>query len=96
MNAEATILKYASNIRVQEPRNGTYEGRLKSSWTHLITPSRYDDGLFFKVPPLANDALTTINPLLQNVLQTVDHFEICCLGASFHGWKAQKSHGGEI
>jgi hypothetical protein len=35
------------------------------------------DGLFFKVPPLASDALlTTLHPLLENVLQTVDHFEI--------------------
>jgi hypothetical protein len=33
---------------------------------------RYGDGLFFEVPPLASDALlTTIHPLLQNVLQTV-------------------------
>jgi hypothetical protein len=61
-----------------------YEGRFKSSWTHLITPSRCGDGLFFKVPPLASDALlTTLHPLLENVLQTVDHFEISCLGAPF-------------
>jgi hypothetical protein len=39
---------------------------------------------FFEVPPLASDALlTTLNPLLYNVLQTVDHFEISCLGAPF-------------
>jgi hypothetical protein len=42
------------------------------------------DGLFFKVSPLASDALlTTLHPLLDNVLQTVDHFEISCLGAHF-------------
>jgi hypothetical protein len=44
------------------------------------------DGLFFffEVPPLASDALlTTLHPLLENVLQTVDHFEISCLGALF-------------
>jgi hypothetical protein len=30
------------------------------------------DGLFFEVPPLASDALlTTLHPLLENVLQTV-------------------------
>jgi hypothetical protein len=30
------------------------------------------DGLFFEVPPLASDALlTTLHPLLKNVLQTV-------------------------
>jgi hypothetical protein len=45
---------------------------------------RGDDGLFFEVPPLASDALvTTLHPLLENVLQTVDHFEISCLGAPF-------------
>jgi hypothetical protein len=42
------------------------------------------DSLFFKVPPLASDALlTTHDPLLENVLQTVDHFEISCFWAPF-------------
>jgi RNAse (barnase) inhibitor barstar len=45
---------------------------------------RCSDGLFFEVPPLASDALpTTLHPLLENVLQTVDNFEISCLGAPF-------------
>jgi hypothetical protein len=45
---------------------------------------RCGDGLFFKVPPLASDAvLTTLHPLLESVLQTVDHFEISYLGAPF-------------
>jgi hypothetical protein len=39
---------------------------------------------FFDVPSLASDALlTTLHPLLENVLQTVDHFDISCLGAPF-------------
>jgi hypothetical protein len=47
------------------------------------------DGLFIKVSPLANDALlTTLHPLLENVLQTVEHFEISCLGAPF-SWLAK-------
>jgi hypothetical protein len=45
---------------------------------------RCGDGLFFEVPPLASDALlTTLHPLLENVLQIVDHFEISCRGAPF-------------
>jgi hypothetical protein len=45
---------------------------------------RCGDGLFFEVLPSASDALlTTLHPLLENVLQTVDHFEISCLGAPF-------------
>jgi hypothetical protein len=45
---------------------------------------RCGDGLFFEVLPLASDALlTTLHPLLENVLQTVDHFEISCLEAPF-------------
>jgi hypothetical protein len=45
---------------------------------------RCGDGLFFEVPPLASDTLvTTLHPLLENVLQTIDHFEIYCLGAPF-------------
>jgi hypothetical protein len=51
--------------------------RLGTSW-------RCGDGLFFELPPLASDAfLTTLRPLLENVLQTVNHFEISCLGAPF-------------
>jgi hypothetical protein len=42
------------------------------------------DGLFFEVPPLASDALRrTLHPLLENLLQTVGDFEICCLGTPF-------------
>jgi hypothetical protein len=38
----------------------------------------------FEVPPLAIDALlTTLHPLLGNVLQTVDYFEISCFAAPF-------------
>jgi hypothetical protein len=45
---------------------------------------RCGDGLFFEIPPLASDALlTTLHPLLENVLQTVDHFEISYLRALF-------------
>jgi hypothetical protein len=39
---------------------------------------------FFEVPPLAsNKLLTLLHPLLENILQTVNHFEISCLGALF-------------
>jgi hypothetical protein len=31
----------------------------------------------------SDELLTTLHPLLENVLQTVDHFEISCLGAPF-------------
>jgi hypothetical protein len=52
---------------------------------------------FFEVPPLVSDAiLTTLHPLLENVLQTVDHFEISYLGAPFHGWKSPEFVWGEI
>jgi hypothetical protein len=49
------------------------------------------DSLFFEVLPLASDALlTTLHPLLENVLQTVDHFEIC-LGAPFSWLKKPRN-----
>jgi hypothetical protein len=39
---------------------------------------------FFGVPPLVSNALlTTLHPLLKNVLQTVDYLKISCLGAPF-------------
>jgi hypothetical protein len=45
---------------------------------------RCGDGIFLEVPPLASIAcLTTLHPLLENVLHIVDHFEISCLGAPF-------------
>jgi hypothetical protein len=45
---------------------------------------RCGDGLFFEVPPLASDALlATLHPPLENVLQTLHHFGISCLGAPF-------------
>jgi hypothetical protein len=45
---------------------------------------RCGDGLIFELSPLVSDALlTTLHPLLENVLQTVDHLEISCLGVPF-------------
>jgi len=39
---------------------------------------------FFEVPPLASNVLLTmLHSLLENALQTIDHFEISCLGAPF-------------
>jgi len=39
------------------------------------------DCLFSKVTLVANYALLTVlHPLLKNVLQTIDHFEISCIG----------------
>jgi hypothetical protein len=55
--------------------------RVGNSW-------KCGDGLFFEAPPLASDALlTTLHPLFENVLQTVDHFGISCLlRAPFFSW----------
>jgi hypothetical protein len=65
-----------------------YEGILKVRGLTLLlrvgTLWRCGDGLFSEASPLASDALlTTIHPLLENVLQAVDHFKISCLGAPF-------------
>jgi hypothetical protein len=52
---------------------------------------------FFEVPPLARDAfLTTLNPLLENVLQTVDDFEFLASELPFYGWKSPEIAWGEI
>jgi hypothetical protein len=56
---------------------------------------RCDDGLFFEVPPLSSDTLlTTLHPLLENVMQTVGHFEISCLGAPFSWLKKPRNRMG--
>jgi hypothetical protein len=79
--------QYKNGKRKKAKMECIYEGRLKSSWTHLITPSGNFvkvrcDGFFSEVLPLASDTLlTTLHPLLENVLQTVEHFGISCLGA---------------
>jgi hypothetical protein len=60
---------------------------------------RCGDGLFFEVAPLARDALlTTLHPLLENVLQTVDHFKIFFFASEllFHGWKSPEIAWDEI
>jgi hypothetical protein len=72
---------------------------LKVRWLTLLlrvgTLWRCDDGLFFEVPPLARDALlTTLHPLLENMPQTVDHFEISCLGAPFSWLEKPKNRMG--
>jgi hypothetical protein len=56
---------------------------------------RRGDGLFFELPPLASDELlTTLHPLPETVLQSVDHFEISYIEAPF-SWleKPRESHG---
>jgi hypothetical protein len=71
-----TGLKY--NIRkraVCKVRGLTLLLRVGTLW-------RCGDGLFFEIPPLASYALfTTLHPVLENVLQTINDFEISCLGA---------------
>jgi hypothetical protein len=58
------------------------------------TSWRCGDGIFLEVPTLASDALlTTLHLLLEKVLQTVDHFEIC-LGAPFSWLKKPKNRMG--
>jgi hypothetical protein len=63
------------------------------------------DGLFFKVPPLASDALhTTLHRLLRNMLQTINHKlqedsgigSFLALELPFHGWKSPEIAWGEI
>jgi hypothetical protein len=50
----------------------------------------YGDSFFFEVPPLASDALlTTLQSLLEDILQTVDHLP-------FNGWKSPEIAWGEI
>jgi hypothetical protein len=66
---------------------------------------RCGDGLFFEVPPLASDALlTTLHPLLENMLQTASRKiqensgtgGFLTLELRFHGWKRREIAWGEI
>jgi hypothetical protein len=74
---------------------GPFEKFVDSSLLRVGTLWRCGDVLFFEVPPLVNDALlTTLHPILENVLPTVDHFEASEL--PFHGWKSPEIAWGEI
>jgi hypothetical protein len=58
---------------------------------------RCGDGLFFEVSPLASDALlTTLHPLLENVLQTVITSKFLASELPFHDWKSPEIAWGEI
>jgi hypothetical protein len=53
-------------------------------------------GLFFEVPPLQSKALLTVlHPLLGNVLQTIDHFKISCLGDPFSWLEKPRNRMGQ-
>jgi hypothetical protein len=76
-NLRTYIVWYKYTRAVWKVRGLTLLLRVGTLW-------RSGDGLFSEVPSLASDAfLTTLHPLLENVLQTVDHFEISCLVAPF-------------
>jgi hypothetical protein len=60
---------------------------------------RCGDGLFFEVLPFESDALlTTLHPLLENVLQTVCRQLQAVLTSEihFHGWKSPEIAWDEI
>jgi hypothetical protein len=42
----------------------------------------------------SDELLTTLNPLLEKVLQIVDHFKISCLGAPFPWLDKLRNHMG--
>jgi hypothetical protein len=61
------------------------------------TLGRCGDGLFFEAPPLESDALLTkLHPLLENVLQTVDHSKFLASELPFHGRRSPEIKWGKI
>jgi hypothetical protein len=83
------MLHLAHNMRaICKVRGLTLLFRVGTLW-------RCGDGLIFEVPPLASDALlTTLHSLLENILQTVDHFEISCLGDPFSWFEKPRNRMG--
>jgi hypothetical protein len=74
----SVVTEHIGNMRaVCEVRGLTLLLQVGTLW-------RFSDGLLFEVPPLASNALLKmLHPLLKNLLQIVDHFEISCFGAPF-------------
>jgi hypothetical protein len=57
---------------------------LRGSFEKFVDSPCYSESKLCRGAVTASDALlTTLHPLLENVLQTVDHFEISCLEAPF-------------
>jgi hypothetical protein len=82
---EATILREVGNTVIHLYIRGPFEKFVDSPY---YSESELCGGAvtvsFSKYLPLASNALlTTLHPLLENVLQTVDHVEISYLGAPF-------------
>jgi hypothetical protein len=92
-NSESRAIHYCKNNKVvtsravRKVRGLTLLLRVGTSW-------KCDDGLFFEVHPLVSNALlTTLHLLLENVLQTVIHFDFLPRSSLFLVGKVQKSHG---
>jgi hypothetical protein len=79
------LLVYADDVNLLgDSTRAVWKVRGLTLLLRVGTLWRCGDGLFFEVPPLASDALlTTLYPLLEILLHTVEHFEISCLGAPF-------------
>jgi hypothetical protein len=79
--ALTTELQYSFQLH---NTRAVFKVRILTLLLRVGTLWRCGDGLFFEVPPLASDALlTTLHAVLENVLQTVDHFEISCIRGLF-------------
>jgi hypothetical protein len=53
----------------------------------------FSDDPFFEVPPLASNALLAmLHPLLKDMLQAIDHFELFFLGAPFSWLEKPRNH----
>jgi hypothetical protein len=86
-------VNYISTSHIKETKMKYINLLLRGPFEKFLDSSYYSESelcvgamtvCFFEKPPLASDALlTTLHPLLRNVLQTVDHFEIYCLGVPF-------------
>jgi hypothetical protein len=77
MSVLVTMFRERTTRAVRKVRGLTLLLRVGNLW-------RCGDGLFFEVPPLVSETLlTTLQPRLENVLHTVDNFEISCLRAPF-------------
>jgi hypothetical protein len=75
---------YTRRLKLYISKRAVWKVRELTLLLRIGTLWRCGDGLFFEVPPLASDALlTTLRPLLENVLHIDDHFEISCPGAPF-------------
>jgi hypothetical protein len=101
---DTSVAKMESTVLRHVPVEKVFH--LRGPFAKSVDSSYYSESEFcrgavtvslVKVHPSVSDVLlTTLHPLLENVLQTINHFEMSCLGAPFSWFEKHRSRMGRV